>query len=135
MYPGNKNQSSMVNQVNNKSSTAQSPHPEYKRERRESLVKPTWPNVSPGQVSPAALAALDSGLVNGGGLTEVDSLTLVNNQNNSGTKVTSQRREVELYDLFCKVNISFCLYLFCMLFMENVSKIETLICKHSVKIC
>lgn len=106
MYPGNKNQSNMVNQVNNKSSTAQSPNPEYKRERRESLVKPTWPNVSPGQVSPAALAALDSGLVNGG-LTDVDNLTIINNQNNPGTKVTNQRREVELYDLFCKVNIFF----------------------------
>lgn len=112
MYPGNKNQSSMVNQVNNKSSTAQSPNPEYKRERRESLVKPTWPNVTPGQVSPAALAALDSGLVNGG-LTEVDNLTLANNQNIVGTKVTSQRREVELYDLFCKVNIfTFFVFLF-----------------------
>lgn len=107
MYPGNKNQSTnMVNQVNNKSSTAQSPNPEYKRERRESLVKPTWPNVSPGQVSPAALAALDSGLVNGG-LTEVDNLTIITNQSNAGTKVTNQRREVELYDLFCKVNIYF----------------------------
>lgn len=74
------------------------------RPRRESLVKPTWPMASPGQVSTATLQKLGS---------DLDSEYSNEMDPTSGNnRVSNQKRDTELYDISCKVNIEFiCIYL------------------------
>lgn len=90
--------------------------------RRESLVKPTWPTVVPGQVPSSALSSI-GGLNNG--LHDIDStingssLTTINTGNQ---KIINSRREVELYDIFCKVkDFSFLSEFFFLEFFFNFS--------------
>ncbi|GAB0091737.1 ras-related protein Rab-26 [Sergentomyia squamirostris] len=88
-----------------------SPRPPEVQQRRESLVKPTWVNVNPGQVSPSTLDAAFAGVTDVGGIGfqgQQPSLEVANVNNNAITSgkqpsVQQQRREVELYDIFCKV--------------------------------
>ncbi|XP_059615313.1 ras-related protein Rab-37 isoform X2 [Phlebotomus argentipes] len=76
-------------------------------QRRESLVKPTWVNVNPGQVSPSTLdATFAAGVGDSAGiLCHSPSEANVNNNAITSGKQASlqQRREVELYDIFAKV--------------------------------
>lgn len=69
--------------------------------RRESLVKPTWHNVCPGQVPPDTLEKL-----NQLGHSEHESTYPILKDNNNKIKiaVNNQRRQVELFDIFGKVN-------------------------------
>lgn len=96
-------------------------------QRRESLVKPTWHNVCPGDVPPDTLEKLNK-LSNGerhqlnqlnqyeGAQKEDDASTAIqiggNNNSPLVSKVGSQRRQVELYDIFGKVNIMIVTYFF-----------------------
>lgn len=73
--------------------------------RRESLVKPTWHNVCPGQVPPDTLEKLNQ---LGHSVHETTYPILKDNNNKIGNKVavTNPRCQVELFDIFGKVNIS-----------------------------
>ncbi|XP_055707785.1 ras-related protein Rab-37 isoform X1 [Phlebotomus papatasi] len=87
-----------------------SPRPQ-EVQRRESLVKPTWQNVNPGQVSPSTLnATFAAGMGDGVGFGTQNQppLEVANMNNNAITSgkqpsIQQQRREVELYDIFSKV--------------------------------
>lgn len=73
--------------------------------RRESLVKPTWHTMCPGQVPPDTLEKL-----NQLGHSEHDTTypILKDNHNKINNKViviNNQRRQVELFDIFGKVNV------------------------------
>ncbi|CAD7081909.1 unnamed protein product [Hermetia illucens] len=70
-------------------------------QRRESLVKPTWQNVCPGQVSPKTLERVN-GIEEG-----LHELTVNNNHAKADIKKT--RKQVELFDIFGKV-INMCLH-------------------------
>lgn len=82
-------------------------------QRRESLVKPTWHNVCPGQVPPDTLDKLNKmgngihdGIGNGGGGggSGPGNIITGNNNNQIHAKVSgNQRRQVELFDIFGKV--------------------------------
>lgn len=78
--------------------------PEY-QPRRESLVKPTWHNVCPGQVPPETLEKLNQ---LGHTVHETTYPILKDNNNKINNKIVgnTQRRQVELFDIFGKVNIS-----------------------------
>lgn len=88
-----------------------SPRPQ-EVQRRESLVKPTWQNVNPGQVSPSTLnATFAAGMSDGVGFGTQNQppLEVANMNNNAITSgkqpsIQQQRREVELYDIFSKVH-------------------------------
>lgn len=72
--------------------------------RRESLVKPTWHNVCPGQVPPDTLEKLSQ---LGHSEHETTYPILKDNNNKINNKVTAAaqlRRQVELFDIFGKVN-------------------------------
>lgn len=76
--------------------------PEY-QPRRESLVKPTWCNVVPGQVPKETLEKLNQL----GHSVHDTTYPIVKDNNNKITKkiyVSNQRRQVELFDIFGKVN-------------------------------
>lgn len=85
-------------------SQSSNPPPEA-YQRRESLVKPTWHNVCPGQVPAETLEKLNK-MGNGGG--QHESYTSTGSNNNqinaliSGGGAAGQRQE-EAYDLFGKV--------------------------------
>ncbi|XP_037906995.1 ras-related protein Rab-37-like isoform X2 [Hermetia illucens] len=66
-------------------------------QRRESLVKPTWQNVCPGQVSPKTLERVN-GIEEG-----LHELTVNNNHAKADIKKT--RKQVELFDIFGKNKI------------------------------
>ncbi|XP_037044812.1 ras-related protein Rab-37 isoform X4 [Bradysia coprophila] len=73
--------------------------------RRESLVKPTWHNVCPGQVPPDTLEKLN---LLGHSVHETTYPILKDNNNKINNKVaitTQQRRQVELFDIFGKNKI------------------------------
>lgn len=91
-------------------------------QRRESLVKPTWANISPGQVPPSTLDDLvsssnngSSSSSNGAGGNNTASNNVPNTNPNSELGMLSnkllakngsqkqKKREVELYDIFGKV--------------------------------
>lgn len=86
--------------------------------RRESLVKPTWHNVCPGEVPADTLEKLNK-LTNGERhqlhqLNQHDSILMGDDANPTGNgagagslvgKMGAHRKQVELYDIFGKVNI------------------------------
>lgn len=95
-------------------------YPEFnhQQQRRESLVKPTWHNVIPGQVPPATLEKLnklgseDDNLTSNNDILNSSTsgkLTsgISNNQINTNKLVGNQRRQVELFDIFGKVILMF----------------------------
>lgn len=70
--------------------------PEF-QSRRESLVKPTWHNVCPGQVPADTLEKLNQ--------LGQDTTYPIHKDNNNKAVGTNHRRQVELFDIFGKVNI------------------------------
>lgn len=110
-YP--KQANSLQQQLNSPGSPALS-------QRRESLVKPTWHNVCPGQVPPDTLEKLNK-LTNGerhqlqqlnqhegaqkaGSDGNGANVAAGNNNNPLVAQAGCQRRQVELFDIFGKVN-------------------------------
>lgn len=87
----------------NELSKSSKPPPEV-YQRRESLVKPTWHNVCPGQVPAETLEKLNK-MGNGGHHENYTNTGNNNNQINSlltGGAASNQRQE-ETFDLFGKV--------------------------------
>lgn len=119
----------MVQQYHSASTSSQQPSyptPQHEYTRRESLVKPTWPTVAPGQVPPSALSNIGNGL----DLTsqqhqqhhqqhhhsQQQQSTNGNNSSIIGLNskliaASNQKKEVELFDLFGKVKYNLPKYL------------------------
>lgn len=125
-YAVSQSQAKLVNGGQQQQQQQQSTPP---LQRRESLVKPTWHNVCPGQVPHDTLEKLnklssneqrqyqqlnqyDVALSGSGAGTSssFDGNSLVNIGSNSNNQIVSkvvgkQRRQVELYDIFGKVKL------------------------------